>query len=307
MWRSILIRIANNNDLPFLKQIWNACFNDSMEYIDFYYKITSNFTRTFVYTTPKNEIAAMLNLYNAVLKLENRHYPVNYIYAAATDAKYRCQGIMAELINYVLNFSKKSGFFGCVLVPQNKELVNYYNKFGFNEKINLKLISYKPENNSKIDFLGNCAVQGNLTQIDCISPCTLDEFMSLRKNFLEKISYLSLNPEGVEFSYYDTIDSGGEFVKNARNDYAVCYKVRENLLVNEISSPNKIFLDSLAKHFNVNEIKYQVPCDGIFENEKCPDFSPGNVLNSKKLYGLYCNYDNDIKLTDNIYMNMMLE
>ena len=72
-----------------------------------------------------NEICSMLFLLPATLKIGERQIDAEYLFAAATDEKYRGKGCMSRLINSV------KGNEPIFLKPANEGLVSFYERLGF--------------------------------------------------------------------------------------------------------------------------------------------------------------------------------
>ncbi|MBR4766911.1 MAG: GNAT family N-acetyltransferase [Clostridia bacterium] len=119
--------IFNVNDL---KELWQVCFGDEPEYIDYFFENRFAPENTLVYSLDGKHVAQLF-LLDGVFRINGRVYPSYYLYAACTHPSFRRKGIMGELLNYakVLTESRKIDFI--CLVPAEKPLFDYYSKFSY--------------------------------------------------------------------------------------------------------------------------------------------------------------------------------
>lgn len=121
---------ANEKYIHNLKLLWKNVFGDEDGYIDLFFKSQYNKSLTFA-AFDKDMIICALYLLKCRINLCAQSYNGLYLYAAATDASYRKQGLMGKLINEAEQFAKENGCDFISLVPANEYLYTYYSKFGF--------------------------------------------------------------------------------------------------------------------------------------------------------------------------------
>lgn len=113
-----------------LKQLWKNVFGDEDEYLEAYFSQMYDEENTLVYWDG-DKIAAALYIIPYDLCYSGRKEKCAYLYALATDSRYRRQGIMSELIHKALEKCRREGYLCCVLIPAEDSLCSYYEKFGF--------------------------------------------------------------------------------------------------------------------------------------------------------------------------------
>ena len=105
-------------------ELWQNCFGDDEEYIDFFLK---NCPYLCVGTFSDDMLVSMLFLLDGLIE----NHKVKYIYAACTLKEYRGRGLMADLIEFSKQWCSENSYDGLFLVPAVNSLYDYYDKFGF--------------------------------------------------------------------------------------------------------------------------------------------------------------------------------
>ena len=114
--------------LQALKLYKTAFPDDSAEFAQEF--IERNFKENCRYIIKDGKLVSMLFLLDGCIKANKNTYPAYYLYAAATHPEYRRQGLMAELIGRAKEETARKGFL-LATKPANKDLYEYYGKFGF--------------------------------------------------------------------------------------------------------------------------------------------------------------------------------
>ncbi len=133
-----MIRFADKNDIPRLKELWRECFCEDGEFF-----FSRMFNKCLVFE--KSEICAMLH----ILEYECEGKPVYYLYGIATAENSRGEGIAAALIERAICLAREAGSHFVMLVPQGESLFDYYARFGF-EKTFLRALPKPFEFNLKM-------------------------------------------------------------------------------------------------------------------------------------------------------------
>ena len=122
--------IPNKENTESLIKLWSDVFGDEREYIELLFPYGKSVCDIFA-EFDGGEIVSALYLLDCSLSFGGVEYNGKYLYAAATDEKYRGKGFMASLINEAKGYCKSAGLDYISLVPANEGLYNYYEKFGF--------------------------------------------------------------------------------------------------------------------------------------------------------------------------------
>ncbi|MBQ8029392.1 MAG: GNAT family N-acetyltransferase [Clostridia bacterium] len=121
---------SNAAYVPQLNALWKEAFGDNDEYINLFFEMVYDSSKTFAIFN-EEKIVSALYLLDINLFFEGKLYKGFYLYAAATLESQRGKGYMASLIEEAKAFAEKIGYDFIALVPGEEGLYNYYKKFGF--------------------------------------------------------------------------------------------------------------------------------------------------------------------------------
>ena len=125
------IKISDNSKIfELLNQLSNSTKIDILEFEKI---INSNNKIIYVFEI-NNDIAATATLLIDT-KLIRGGSKIGYIEEVVTDSKYRGNGISKKLLQHIIEDAKKIGCYKIVLTCDD-ELINFYEKIGFNIKKN---------------------------------------------------------------------------------------------------------------------------------------------------------------------------
>lgn len=160
-----MITHPQTNDISDIKNIWQLCFGDSKEDIDFYFDTCFSFDECYVYKKGDKVVAALQMIPCDIVDGDKR-YKAKYIYAVSTHPSYQSRGIMTELINGSLENERKLGTDAVVCIPASQSLFGFYSRFGFENGIySSKEIIYKDKETKAIEcdyFLNDDISQLNI-------------------------------------------------------------------------------------------------------------------------------------------------
>lgn len=112
--------------LPALRALWKAAFGDEDAFLDIFYTLAYAPHRCRC-VTEGGQIAAVLYWFEVTCDSQK----LAYLYAIATDPKFRHRGLCTALVEDTKHVLKAAGFRGVLLVPQNEGLARMYEKMGF--------------------------------------------------------------------------------------------------------------------------------------------------------------------------------
>ena len=120
------IRYLENCEKNRIRELYDKIFNDPEPFTDYYF---SNICKNDVLVLEEyGNILSMLQLVSKQVVLNGELTKVHYIYAVATDERYRFRGYMDKLINKAMADLEKSGEPFVYLTPVEP---NLYKKYGF--------------------------------------------------------------------------------------------------------------------------------------------------------------------------------
>lgn len=126
----MVTEFSNGNDKEGLYSLWQRTFGDSREFLDEFFSAFYKENNTVV-CRDNGKVVSMLFLIPSDIVIKGISFSAYYIYAAATDEKYRKQGIMSRLLAFSGEYSEKTGIDFLFLHPASNGLYNYYEKNGF--------------------------------------------------------------------------------------------------------------------------------------------------------------------------------
>ena len=127
-----MIQLADKHHITELKSIWKICFGDSDKYIDLIFSKKFKPENTLVYLS-QNKVVACLQMQEYNIRIYDSIVPFYYQVGLCTLPEYRGKGYMGELIEKSFEILKQRNIPLSILVPAEDSLINYYNRFGFEE------------------------------------------------------------------------------------------------------------------------------------------------------------------------------
>lgn len=109
-----------------IQEIWQKCFGDEEEYIDFYIKNRMTEETMLLYYL-EGKAVAMASFLPAAYQSGEENIPARYVYAVATLPEYRGNGYGARLLEFAKEHYQEPLF----LSPAEEGLISYYEKQGF--------------------------------------------------------------------------------------------------------------------------------------------------------------------------------
>lgn len=119
-------RFSAKEDRPTLTRLWQEAFGDAVSYIDAFFETAYAPDRSRV-AAVNDEIAGALYWFDC--ELEGEKYA--YLYAVATDERFRGRGIATALMEDAEMLLKKQGYAGALLSPGSGSLFRFYEKRGY--------------------------------------------------------------------------------------------------------------------------------------------------------------------------------
>ena len=124
-------RIADKGDKSALFSLWRSCFGDEDGVIERFFDTVIEFDNTAVAEDEDGGIVSALYLIPAVIRCGGEDFNAYYVYAAATDARFRRRGIMKNLLSFAGETAYGRGADYLFLRPGGEKLYGYYADNGF--------------------------------------------------------------------------------------------------------------------------------------------------------------------------------
>lgn len=255
-----MIRFADEMMRDDIKMLWHDCFGDSNEYVDFFLDHYNISQHMLVFIDGDKPVSMLSLLPMSVVTRDGMTLNGRYIYAVATDPRYRGRGLSTKLLEFTHDYLKKNGVRLSVLAPAKGDLYNFYHKRGFESMF----------------FIGNAVLAAEDIPLYgksfCISEATPEEFGRIREAaFSGRSMFVRWGGEALAYRLAETSMLGGETLllcaDNARG-IAVCHNDGDTVRVRELALDGMTLADAagiLQQKYHAREIALRLPMDA-----QCP-------------------------------------
>ena len=258
---------ATYEDREDIITLWEICFGDSREYIEFFFEHMVK-EDTVLCRRHGGKVVSMACIIPAEVRYGVKFEKINYLYAVATLPEYRKQGLATSIINHI--YEK----YGCslVLCPENEEAQSLYRKMGFCEAFHgLRNMS---------DYTGGGTPEEFVEIYDVTDECADDYIESRRFRFADG-PYVDWDDDYIRYALEEHINTGGRIVKC--HDGYVLFKVSENeIIIAENTVPaecDDIVLKGLTALSGKQRVSYENNM-GMYKkgiNEDCCEHNEGYI------------------------------
>ncbi len=281
------IRYAKEEDKGNVIDLWKYCFNDSEEFISYYFSKKYKEENTIVLEEDDEIITALqLNQYN--IKLNNKSYDVSYVVGVSTLPEARGRGYMKNIMDFSLEEMYNRGQELSILMPIDFRL---YRKYGYENCYD------QIEYNLNIDELSKYKIYGKFEK--CNSN-NINELIKIYNEFTENLN----GCVNRDISYYNTLtqevksENGNIYLykKEEYEGYIIYFINGDTMFVRELYSKNiestKAMLKFIYNHNTqckkvIITTPYNDKIRYILDNPKTCDmkikpFMMGRIINLKK-------------------------
>ena len=150
------IRYARSNEIDDIKEIWNYCFDDSEQFVDYYFKDKYSRLNTIV-VDEGEEIVSSLQLNQYKLILNNNEYDISYVVGVSTFPQVRGKGYMRHIMKFTLRELYEKGQLVSILMPIDYRL---YRQYGYEHCYD------QLEYNLNIEDLKKFKIKGNIHKVN---------------------------------------------------------------------------------------------------------------------------------------------
>lgn len=109
-----------------LRRLWQESFGDTDAFLDDFFSTAFSPERCFC-ILDQNTPVSVVYWFGCTC----REKPIAYLYAVATDPRYRGQGLCKMLMEHTHAHLKQLGYAGVILVPGSRELFRFYEKLDY--------------------------------------------------------------------------------------------------------------------------------------------------------------------------------
>lgn len=156
-----------------VSHLTSKCFNEPQQNMEFFMNNKPQGSACYGGFI-NNKLITVLHTLPYILRLNNKSFSASYVYCACTDKNYQNKGHMTKLLRYTKKSEFLKGHDFLILVPENKQLQEFYKKSGFENFFKSKIVILS--NDEIKQMLKNCTEEHH-------------EIKSIKKiyNYMEKL------------------------------------------------------------------------------------------------------------------------
>lgn len=280
-------RLAKDEELKEIKDIWKYCFNDSDEFMNYYFDNKYNKNNSIIVKDKVVVAALQLNQYK--MKLNNKVYDASYVVGVSTSPIARGNGYMKVLMKQALLEMYNRGQLISILMPIDYRLYRHYGFEHCYDCVEYKLdVNFLKENklNGKFAFVNDDNL-GNLKKI--YGNCMQDyNGYILRDDNYYKNLIKELKTENGNIYMHETddvydgyiiysIENGSMFVRELVYENIMCLKSFLKFIYNHNTQVKEIIINVPLSN------KINLLMDNLKDiNIRIKPFMMGRIINVKK-------------------------
>ena len=258
-----MIRRAESAMLPHLKQMWQVCFEDDEQSVDFVFANLLGPMQMLVEVDKGGAPIAMLNWKLLSFTTPERKLTGAYIYGIGTLPEHRGKGISTALIGKAHEILEKEGAALACLVPAQASLFDFYAARGFDTRFYYKAARMERSQipQPKVEGVLSAGAMEDFAQLRSAWFVTRSLFGAWDASYLRYV--------GRECSFY-----GGEVLRFScagSVGYAVCYPREDGTLVikEAVVAPEHIgvLLSALNARYRMKRYEMRLPADFVTPRE----------------------------------------
>jgi predicted acetyltransferase len=274
------VRRALKEDITQLKEIWRLCFNDTSQYIDYYFANQFKEEQTMV-LIKDDAVAAMLSIKPVnLITWDEQIISMAMLYAIATHPDYQKQGLASQLIAQTNKELSGMGIQNTILVPATEALFGFYKKQGYHEAFYIREQSLTPDqitaSHPGISF--SCNLQ----------PVESCDYNLLRNKFLNGSVFVAYDDSEVQYQKDLAQQSGADIYRVELPDMQGCAIIeridQQKVIIKELLIHKAYFpkvLRHIADTFPAEE--YLLRTSGYMDHKLAGSLRPFGMIKENSL------------------------
>ena len=252
-----MIRFADNQTAPLVRQMWKTCFGDSEEFMNLYFNRKYRNENTLVYFESETAVASMqmlpytMRFYGSVIS-------VAYVSGACTLPECRGKGYMKKLLLASFKVMQERNILLSILVPAENWLYDFYAKLGYekifdrsDKDINMHLfLSHYPAN-TKIAY---ATFNKEHQQQDFCVLKSMDDFEVIMEDYVLHSYSAKYNLEGMA----RIIDAGTMLELYAKKNKTASFTLK---IIDELTENNEVYKIGNGIASKTKDAKFDIESD----------------------------------------------
>lgn len=229
------IRYARENEKSSIKEIWNYCFNDGPEFMEYYFKNKYSRGNTVV-VNDQDDIVSSLQLNQYKIRLNNKVYDTSYVVGVSTFPQVRGMGYMKNIMDFTLRELYNRGQLVSILMPIDYRL---YRKYGYEHCYD------QLEYEINIDDLKKFKIIGKIKKVD---DSNIYNLIDIQESFLKDVNGNIARDEKYYRNLFEEIKSEeGHIYIHESEGYIIYFLQDDKMFVRELFYKNIDSLKSMLK------------------------------------------------------------
>ncbi|NLN41792.1 MAG: GNAT family N-acetyltransferase [Clostridiales bacterium] len=225
------IRTAKPNEKETIIKLWEYCFDDSSDFVQWFFNTRYQHENTLV-VCDKDRICSALQLLPYNISIRSKKMETSYIVGVSTWPEDRGKGYVSELLYKSLAEMRKRKQWVSILLPFN---YNFYKKYGW--ETCYSYYSYSGQKNNFLHYLDRIGIQGKIRPIRL--PEDLEDLNKYYSYYTKGLNgYVIRNKQDWDRILSDVrIDGGNGFIYTKDNKtagYMILVNDKEGLSIRKI-------------------------------------------------------------------------
>ena len=311
------------SDTAGIKTLWQTTFQDSDEFVDFFFKRVYSSENTLV-VKKNGTIVSALQMIPYEIKVADDIIPSAYICGVCTLPSERGKGLMKSLMYEAFEYMRQKGYGITTLIPAHPWLFDFYKNFGYEHPIKYNIEYYSLEHDSSKQFSQTTtsehttvSCQSNINTI--LTPYSDKYFPYLNNKQCERQCAILHNAYDIENIICDLKSDNGNAWISLHEDTPVGIAFVNPISDNDIIIKDILYDNTRAKEaliyqalntHNAKTAKVRVPLQetNTTKISGIADMRLSGCINKKTFtYGLACLLDKRINDIKDLYMTLMLD
>lgn len=182
-----------------IQEIWQTCFGDDEEYIQFYLEHRMTKENMLVIHADGRPVS-MASFLPVEYLCQGEYMDARYVYAVATLPEYRGRGFASRLLRFA---AEKYGQ-PLILAPAEESLMQYYEKLGFKRAF--------PDTRREADCDIQALEVGESEPFPCMEPVTPAEYLAIRDAKCAREGYVRWDEKAIAYAMKLGASCGGSTV-----------------------------------------------------------------------------------------------
>lgn len=281
-----MIRRATNADLPQLRKIWEECYDDPLNYVDFMYD-RGIVSPQQTYVIEENfQLVSMACVMDCHFSFRENRIPCIYLFGCATVPRLAGKGYMGNLLKRIESDAKAMDAQMSVLIPGGKMLSGVYAKRGYHSDFGVRVLKLRP------GMIGNTPAPDTELILNDQKDISMDEVYAIREAALYEVPHIEWDSEQLSKVLLDAIaygESMAMYKGDAGASYAIYGMQNKSMFIREILGTNeestRILLAAIVNEFDPKRVTMRLPIGaGLLplEGVKKPDYGMSKLFSTTK-------------------------